>query len=135
MDNEKPNNVALTDQPKSPPEVVMKGFELSYDSIKHLTTISTGSILLIIGFLEKLFPKPEWKFLVGIALLTFALTILANLALCRLISFNFEYLFERNLVEFGKKNAIKFMAYTILGPLFFYIGIISLITFAFKNLF
>ena len=31
------------------------------DYLKHLTTLSTGSILLIATFLEKLFSQPRWK--------------------------------------------------------------------------
>lgn len=37
---------------------------LQYDYFKHLTTISTGSILIIVAFLEKVFSSPH---LIGLA--------------------------------------------------------------------
>jgi hypothetical protein len=29
--------------------------------LRHITALSTGSIVLISTFLEKLFPQPQWK--------------------------------------------------------------------------
>ena len=44
-----------------------ESWKLQYDIYKHLTTLSTGSILLLITFLEKLFARPIWKWLVIVA--------------------------------------------------------------------
>jgi hypothetical protein len=54
--------------------------KLYFDSMKHLTTLNTGSILLLITFLEKLFQKPEWKFLVVVSLSIFVLSNICSIS-------------------------------------------------------
>jgi hypothetical protein len=39
-----------------------EGNKLFYDVFKHLTTLSTGSILILVAFLENLFVDPQYKF-------------------------------------------------------------------------
>lgn len=62
-----------------------EGFEslewvkLFADYFKHLTTLSTGSVLLMATLLEKLFQKPELQFLVPISFLGFVLSIIASM--------------------------------------------------------
>ena len=46
----------------------LEGFKLFHDSLKHLTTLSTAAIGLVVIFIEKLFPAPEWKALVLVSL-------------------------------------------------------------------
>jgi hypothetical protein len=53
--------------------------KLRYDFFKHLTTLSTGSILLSAALLEKLFTKPNGKILVLFALTAFVICILGSL--------------------------------------------------------
>jgi hypothetical protein len=57
-----------------------EGAKLVYDSYKHMTTLSTGSIVLLSTFLEKLFQKPDWRFLVIIAFLSFVISVVASVA-------------------------------------------------------
>lgn len=38
-----------------------EGNKLLYDTTKHLATLCTGSLLLLVTFLEKLFTSPLWK--------------------------------------------------------------------------
>jgi Na+/citrate or Na+/malate symporter len=52
-----------------------EGNKLLYDTLKHLTTLSTGSIVLLATFLEKLFKTPHWKALVVIAFISFLISI------------------------------------------------------------
>ena len=47
------------------------------DHAKHLTTLSTGSIVLVAAFVEKAFPAPIWKPVAMVSLLAFLLSILA----------------------------------------------------------
>ncbi len=56
-----------------------EGQKLFYDTFKHLTTLSTGSILLMTTFLARFPQRPAWAFLVGAALLGFLLTIVGAL--------------------------------------------------------
>ncbi|MBA2704403.1 MAG: hypothetical protein H0U60_11180 [Blastocatellia bacterium] len=51
------------------------GVKLYYDTCKHTTTLSTASVLLLLAFLEKLFPTPRWKFVVVLAFGSFILSI------------------------------------------------------------
>jgi hypothetical protein len=46
-------------------------FKQSVDFFKHLTTLDTGSILLLAAFLEKLFSNPHWKILVAVSFFGF----------------------------------------------------------------
>lgn len=46
------------------------------DYIKHLTTLSTGSVLLISTFLEQFFTRPLWKPCVAVALSAFLLSVI-----------------------------------------------------------
>src|SRR5262245_37097190 len=46
--------------------------------IKHLSTLATGSLVLLITFLEKLTERPQWKIAVIIALIAFLLSILGG---------------------------------------------------------
>src|ERR1051326_7499597 len=55
-----------------------EGAKMMFESIKHLTTLSVGSILILIALLEKLFKNPHWRVLVAISFLTFTLSILAS---------------------------------------------------------
>lgn len=54
----------------------IEAWKLEHDFLKHLTTLSTGSIIIIVGLLEKLFTNPEWKALVAISLVSFVTSIL-----------------------------------------------------------
>ncbi len=47
----------------------LEGYKQIHDSLKQMATLSTGAIGLVIAFIEKLFPNPEWKWLVAIALI------------------------------------------------------------------
>jgi hypothetical protein len=51
--------------------------KLFYDVFKHLTTLSTGSILLLATFIETMFPSPQWKFLIVLALISFIISIIS----------------------------------------------------------
>ncbi len=53
--------------------------KLLYDLFKHITTLSTGILLILIAFLEKLFQTPIAKFLVGISFACFTITIISSL--------------------------------------------------------
>lgn len=52
----------------------LEGLKLEADFMKHLASLNTGSIVLVVTFLEKLFKQPEATSLVGIALVSFILS-------------------------------------------------------------
>src|SRR5438093_516821 len=49
--------------------------KLATNYMKHLTTLSTGSILIMATFLEKLFIRPTWKGLIVISFAAFTVSI------------------------------------------------------------
>jgi len=52
--------------------------KILYDLNKHITTLSTGSLLLMTGWFDKVFKIPVWKPLAGGAFLLFAACIILS---------------------------------------------------------
>jgi hypothetical protein len=52
---------------------------IQYNYFKHLTTLSTGSILIIVAFLEKVFSEPTGIFLSIISIIALALCLIGSL--------------------------------------------------------
>jgi hypothetical protein len=104
------------------------GQKLLYDAFKHLTTLSTGSILLLATFLEKFFAEPEWRPLFAVALTGFIVsTVSAFVTMLALSDSVFKIAEE---TESGSRiGAAGFVI--SLGS--FALGIASLVTFALKN--
>jgi hypothetical protein len=50
------------------------------DYLQHLTTLSTGAVVLIATFREKFAPHPHWRPAVFVSLVGFLLAILGSLA-------------------------------------------------------
>ncbi len=75
-----------------PKEAVLEGLKLYYDVFKHLTTLSSGSIVVIVAFRDALGDDSESTFLMGIALVGFLLaagaSIVVMLATARAIRQN-----------------------------------------------
>jgi len=63
-------------------------FKLAFDLLKHLTTLSSGSILLILTLAEKIFANSPFKDGLFLALAAFSFSILAALFSMTIISFN-----------------------------------------------
>lgn len=58
----------------------LEGYKQFHASLKQMVTLSTGAIGLVVALVEKLFPRPHWKWLVAgvlillVASLFFAIT-------------------------------------------------------------
>jgi len=96
--------------------------------LKHLTTLSTGSIILITTFLERLFSKPLWKAAVIIALVGFMLSVLSSV-----VAYTVAVFFDATKRE--PPSWIGFLGgygivFTWLG---FLVGILSLAVFSVRN--
>ncbi len=105
-----------------------ESWKLQYDIYKHLTTLSTGSILLLITFLEKLFAKPTWKWLVLIALCCLFASILISFIVMNLMASQVREM------EVDQRFVKRNLTVIILALSTFSLGIFSLIIFAVKNL-
>ena len=107
----------------------LEGRKLLYDSLKHLTTLSTGSILLLVTFLKEFFTKDrEWEPLVAVSLCGFTLSIIGAVLFMIILSGGvFSFREKVELVSTGGKTSF----YIALGS--FIIGILTLVLFAIKN--
>jgi len=101
-----------------------------FDYLKHITTLSTGSVILLAAFLEKLFVQPKWKFLVAVALVGFMLSVVASVIVHSMMIINFEPGEEPT-----DKETMALVTILIGAWLGFLIGIVSLTIFSIKNLF
>jgi hypothetical protein len=103
--------------------------KLIFDTFKHLTTISTGAVLLLLAFLERLFKNPEWQALVAVAFTGFILTTIASIILMVMIATDIR----SYGTEFSNKQEAVMMISLVLTILSFSVGIASLVVFALKN--
>jgi Mg2+ and Co2+ transporter CorA len=103
--------------------------KLFYDMYKHLTTLSTGSILILVAFLEKVFANPRWKILVALSFVFFLLTIIFSFFQMGL---NANYIGRMGFDEATRKRSIRYAKICLVG---FLSGILCLILFAIRNLF
>jgi hypothetical protein len=85
-----PFRAKMSSQRTSPVKKPAEKQRFLADYLKHLTTLSTWSILLIGSFLEKLFSHPHWKLLVIVALVGFLISILGATLSFTMVVGNFD---------------------------------------------
>ncbi len=110
-------------------DYLLKRVELATNYIKHISTISTGSIFLLVTLLDTLFNNPEWKALVGVSLVGFMLTIV-----CGVITFTTE-LAKTGPNGLSVRGELLDASATAIMWLSFIISIGCLVAFGLKNLF
>lgn len=99
--------------------------KLFYDVFKHLTTLSTGSILILATLLETVFTSPQWLFLIIIALVSFIVSIVSAVRMM---------FFQASAVLMLKVETTRGeLAGFILTVGSFLLGIISFVIFAVRN--
>lgn len=100
------------------------------DHFKHITTLSSGFILVMATLLEKLFEQPAWRLLVPVAFVAFALAILLSVAA------------QAFFIDFIRRasgyttDATAPLAATLTLTTWgaFLVGVLALVVFAVKNL-
>jgi hypothetical protein len=106
-------------------------YKLTFDYFKHLTTICSGSTLLIVAFLEKLFTKPIWKEGVTYSLISFFISVVVCVIAQVLI---IEMASEKKSIE-RRKTVQYWMTASLLAALLsFLVGIGCLAVFGIQNL-
>lgn len=105
-----------------------ESLKLGYDLFKHITTLSTGTLLILITFVEKLFQNPTWKFLVSISFVSLILVIILSLVLMFFVTDGIGELEELHEQE-TKTNRWIFISAIV----FFMIGMLSFVIFALVN--
>ena len=53
--------------------------KLFYDAMKHLATLSSAGAGLVVTFADRLFPEPEWPFLIVARVLAFLAALTASM--------------------------------------------------------
>lgn len=105
-----------------------EGQKQLFESLKHLTTLSSGSIVLLATFLEKVFRNTEWKFLIGIIFVSLSISLFCSVAAMFLLSY------YHVKIEKMAKNAFNMaMKHLSVAYLSFFVGILSLVILAVKN--
>ncbi len=106
--------------------------KLLFDLFKHSTTVSTGSILILVTFLEKLFKFPVYKWLIIVSLLGFTISIVSSLVVMLFFAGNTRSpLNEKDKTDKIFLNIL--MISLIVSSISFGLGIISLVIFAIFN--
>ena len=104
--------------------------KLLFDLFKHGTTVSTGSILILVTFLEKLFKFPVYKWLIAVSFLGFTISIVTSL----LVMLLFAAMTRKPFHEKDDKSVVNTLVGSFIGDsLSFIVGIISLVIFSLIN--
>jgi len=107
-------------------------YKLEFEYLKHLTTISTGSILLLVAFLDKIFTRPECKTAIAVSLISFLLSII----LCAISQATIiEKASEKDNLTWRNKIQNLTVGLFLFALLSYVIGVISLVVFGLNNLF
>ncbi|MEK6280133.1 MAG: hypothetical protein AABN95_07235 [Acidobacteriota bacterium] len=109
------------------PPTKAEHFTFVFDYLKHLTTLSTGAIVLQVAFLEKAFQHPRWKAFITISLLSFAASIIGSTVAHTLTLGSWSEGWDRGTLGI---NTVAVLA-TWVG---FLVGILAFTVFAIKNI-
>jgi hypothetical protein len=109
----------------------LESYRAERDFYKHLTTLSTASVVLIATFLVRVFPDPEWKELVNVSLSGFAVSVVGCAVMYALSVLDTDS--ELSLHKQMPTRWVSWLPMTAgLGG--FFIGIATLAAFAIHNL-
>jgi hypothetical protein len=109
----------------------LESYRAERDFYKHLTTLSTASVVLIATFLVKVFPNPDWKELVNVSLSGFAVSVVGCAVMYALAVLDTDS--ELSLHAQMPTRWVGWLPITAgLGG--FFVGIASLAAFAIHNL-
>ncbi len=107
-------------------------YKLEFEYLKHLTTISTGSILLLVAFMDKIFTQPEWKTSIAISLVSFLLSII----LCAISQATIiEKASEKDDLKWRNKIQNFTVGLFLFALLSYVVGVVSLVVFGLKNIY
>lgn len=105
-----------------------EALKLLFEVYKHTTTLSTGSILLLATFLEKLFKSPKEVSLVTISLICFLVAVITSWIMMAHLAI--ELRIDREPTRFDRVGRILYA----LSPVSFIAGVMSLAAFTVINL-
>lgn len=107
---------------------LIEGLKSLYDFFKHMTTLSTGSLLLLATLLEKFFKAPSWSALIGLTFVGFIGSLVCSLVMMVLVS---HYIATSGESEGAVDTVSNFGSIGAAG--FFMCGVASLVIFSLRN--
>ena len=116
----------LTDEKKAQQE----SFKLLFEVYKHITTLSSGTIVILTTFLDKIFKYPKLTHLIAISIACFLLSLITSLPV--MVDLAEEQQISRKSKRFNS-NYRRFI-YS-LSPTTFVFGTLCLTMFAIINLY
>jgi hypothetical protein len=124
-------------------KLTQEGYKLLYDTFKHVTTLSTASILILATILDKLVKNPQSSYLIPLTFGAFFLSLVGCVgAMLSLSKFTGEIAhidmsIDANEVWILKNAKFRESRFTqwsfFLGIVGFLVGIGSLVVFVLKN--
>ena len=99
------------------------------DHFKHITTLSSGFILVMATLVDKLFKNPEWPFVMALSFLLFVITIVLSLMAQ---AYHIGAIYDPN--KFLSDRRTSLTIFSTLGAWgAFVLAVLSLVLFALKN--
>jgi hypothetical protein len=112
-------------------DAVVERHKAFFGYLKHLATLSTGSIVIIATFLEKITNHPQWKPAVVVSLIGFIISVICSMVFYSLALYYFPGVAElKEGSRWGKVMTFSLLTAWI-GML---IGLVFLSMFAIRNL-
>ncbi|MGD0037968.1 MAG: hypothetical protein ABSC53_11835 [Bacteroidota bacterium] len=110
---------------------VIESFKSMSDYLKYLTGLSTGTVVLLTAFLEKIFTQPVWKFLVSVSLSSLMISVVTSVIAQTMLVF----MLSHPDPELSSRKVVNvFIIALLLTWIAFMVGILSLTVFTLKNL-
>jgi hypothetical protein len=110
----------------------LASYEHEQDLYKHVATLSSGAVVILTTFLEKLASRPLWKPLVGVSLASFALSVIGVVVMQLLSVRAVSQDPDRLPSTWGQ--LIRNWFFVVLGFGGFFAGVVCLTLFGIKNL-
>lgn len=112
-------------------DLKFESHKLSFDLLKHLSTLTTASSLLVVTLMEKVFPNPQWIWCVALSLVAFLVALICCLLAMAMLSANVGKRIADG--SFPSDDANVFAWSYALGGTAFIFGIAAIVVFAVKN--
>ena len=121
--------------PPQPRVPKVEGYKCFFEYFKHITTLNTAAILLMVTFLEKAFKRPQWKELAVIAFGCFVISLVASV----FVMYKFAWLMWHEEEGITPKIRTKFQNFKekviyLSSKYGFMIGVISMAIFGIINI-
>jgi hypothetical protein len=124
-----PDNVVLSEWKRTSLALDQDYHKVLYEYLRHLSTLSTGAIVLVGLIIEKVFPQPIWRPLIVLSVASFLFSVVTTVTAYTLIVFNHPG--QRRAPESWEKNVTA--GAIALTWLSFLVGISALAIFILRN--